>query len=56
MKSRMWIPGAAGMLGRSIINLIDKKRYKVFKTTKKELNLFDQKKIEFFIKKNKKII
>jgi GDP-L-fucose synthase len=53
MKSRIWIPGAAGMLGRSIINLIDKKRYKVFKTTKKELNLFDQKKIEFFIKKNK---
>ena len=41
------------MLGQSILRTIDQKKYKVFKTTRKQLDLFNKKKIETFIKKNK---
>jgi GDP-L-fucose synthase len=52
-KKIIWIPGSAGMLGQSILRTIDQKKYKVFKTTRKQLDLFNKKKIETFIKKNK---
>jgi len=52
-KKIIWIPGSLGMLGQSILRTIDPKKYKVFKTTRKQLDLFNKKKIETFIKKNK---
>lgn len=52
LKKKIWIPGSAGMLGQAILKNIDKKKYEVFKTTRKQINLFNKTKIENFIKKN----
>ena len=51
IKKNIWIPGSAGMLGQSILRTIDQKRYNVFKTTRKQLDLFDKKKNRKIYKK-----
>ena len=52
MKTNIWIPGSTGMLGRSIIKILNKKKYKIYKTSRKQLNLFNQVKINQFVKTN----
>jgi GDP-L-fucose synthase len=50
--NNIWIPGSFGMLSRSICNVIDKKKYKLFKTSRKDLDLNFYSKVDYFIKKN----
>jgi GDP-L-fucose synthase len=50
--NNIWIPGSFGMLSRAICNIIDKKKYKLFKTSRQDLDLNLYSKVDYFIKKN----
>jgi GDP-L-fucose synthase len=50
---KVWVPGYKGMVGSAVYKELVSKGYQVVPTTRKELNLFDKKKILYFLKKNK---
>tara|TARA_B110000008_G_scaffold271058_1_gene302056 strand:+ start:702 stop:1634 length:933 start_codon:yes stop_codon:yes gene_type:complete len=53
MRKKILITGASGMVGKSLIKILKKKKYKILSPSSKELNLLDQNSIENFLKKNK---
>ena len=50
---KIWLPGYQGMVGSAVYKELLRKNYKVYATSRKELNLFDKNKILNFIQKNK---
>ncbi len=50
---KIWLPGYKGMVGSAVYKELLRKNYKVYATSRKELNLFDKNKILNFIQKNK---
>jgi len=54
MKRKLLILGSTGMVGSSLVRLA-KKDYNILTPTRKELNLFDKKKVDNFFKKEKPI-
>ena len=54
LRKRILVTGANGMVGSAIVRILKKKKYKnILTPTRKELNLFDNKKTEKFFKKYK---
>ena len=53
-KDKVFLAGHKGLVGSAILKLLKKKGYKkIITVNKKNLNLLDQKKIFFFLKKKK---
>tara|TARA_B100001989_G_C24545991_1_gene470808 strand:+ start:523 stop:1452 length:930 start_codon:yes stop_codon:yes gene_type:complete len=53
-KTKIWITGANGMVGRALVKKVEKnKKYEVLKTSRKNFDQTNQQKTENWIKKNK---
>ena len=52
-KPRVFIAGHKGMVGSALVRLLKKKKIKIIKKEKEELNLLNQKKVQSFFKNNK---
>jgi GDP-L-fucose synthase len=50
---KIYIAGQEGMVGKSIYNLLKKKKYKIIECKRKDLDLTNQKSVELWFKKNK---
>ena len=51
---KVWINGANGLVGKSLLHVSKKyRKLEIVPTSRKDLNLFDLKKIEVFVEKNK---
>ena len=50
---KVWITGASGMVGSSLIKKIKKLNCKILKPNRIELNLLDSKKVNKYVKKNR---
>jgi GDP-L-fucose synthase len=50
---KIYIAGQEGMVGKSIYNLLKKKKYKIIDCKRKDLDLTNQKSVELWFKKNK---
>ena len=53
MKKKILITGASGMVGKSLIKILKKKKYKILSPSSKKLDLLNQNSIETFLKKNR---
>lgn len=53
MKKKIFIAGHNGMVGSAILRKLRNKRFKVLTINKSKLNLLNQKKVHFYLKKNK---
>lgn len=53
MKKKILITGASGMIGNSLIKLLNKKNYKILSPSSKKLNLLNLNSIKSYLKKNK---
>ena len=51
-KKKILILGSSGMVGSSIVRVLNKKKYQLLTTPRKELNLFLKKVINYIKKKN----
>ena len=50
---KIFIAGHRGMVGRSILKILDKDKYKIITATKKKLDLRNRNKVNYWFNKNK---
>ena len=50
---KVWVAGSTGMVGKSIIKLLKRRKCKLIISDRKDLDLTDQRKVENWMSKNK---